>query len=204
MTLVRILPVFAALAILASGAAAAPAPESELVDCSRAANRITVRTSSHLDPSCTWTRGVRILASDLVFDCQGALIAATDRQYGLEISAPTTMALSNITVRNCRIDGFLDSVRITREGFRDLAEGVEYDNAFSNIVIENVTYGIRVEDDDNTITGNHFSGDGTQQAIVVGTSHRTATLGRPVRGTTVTGNTAMIPFNAEPYRWINL
>lgn len=382
--------VIAVLATLASEASAGPAPGSELVDCARAGNRVNVTASTHLDPSCTWTRGVRISGSDLVFDCQGARIAATDRQYGIEISAPTTMALSNITVRNCVVDGFLNSVRITREGFRELAEGVEYENAFSNIVVENstlmnsrgvgvfvdgyvtdvtlrnlhientgssgiyletgskdnvvenndivnngygengpfwqlfelgtldfwfwgtgreglsidgsrfnritgnrfsgnsyggiflykncgefptvkperwfhrrygahgnviegntftggtngiwiaarmgentlpmecsdpqyqlgyaldyasdnvvrdnvfegVTYGVRVEDDGNTVSGNRFSGDGAQQAVVLGTRYRTSILARPVTGTTVTDNVATIPANPEPYRWI--
>jgi parallel beta-helix repeat protein len=376
--------------LLAAGAAAAPVPGSRMIDCSQADTLVTVDASSHLDPACTWTRGVRIVASDVVLDCQGARIVGPERRYGIEISAPTTVALSNITVRNCYVEGFLNNVHIIREGFRDLTEGEEYDNAFSNILIEdstlmgsrgvgifvdgyvtgvtlrnlhiegsgssgvyleagskdnvvdnndiinngysengpqwqefelsgltfwfwgtgreglsidgsrfnrivdnrfsgnsygsiflykncgefvnerpqrwwhrrygadgniiegnsftdepngvwiasrmgenilpmdcsdpqyrlgysldygadnvvrdnlfdNVTYGVRVEDDGNTITGNRFSGDGAQQAVVVGTRYRTVTLGLPVRGTTVTGNTAMIPANPEPYRWI--
>jgi parallel beta-helix repeat protein len=387
----RLIGVIAAFAALAGGAAAGLAPGSQLIDCSQADARVSVSTSSHLDPSCTWTRGVAIVASDLVLDCQGAHIFAADRQRGIEITAPTTTALSNITVRNCHVEGFLNNARITREGFRDLAEGVEYENAFSNIVIEdstfvnsrgvgvfvdgyvtgvtlrnlhiegsgssgiyleagskdnvvenceivnngysengpegqfyeiagvtfwfwgtgreglsidgsrfnriannrfsgnsygaiflykncgeyvhqrpqrwwhrrygadgnliegntftgedngvwiaarmgentlpmdcsdppyqpgyvldyaddnivrnnlfqNVTYGVRVEDDRNTVTGNQFFGDGTQQAVVIGTPYRTSTLNLPVTGTTVAGNTATIPVNPEPYRRIH-
>jgi parallel beta-helix repeat protein len=40
-------------------------------------------------------------------------------------------------VRNCIVHGFTNTVRVTRQGFKDLAAGVEYQNAFSNIVIEN-------------------------------------------------------------------
>ena len=383
---------FAALAALASVAAAAPAPGSQLIDCSQADDRVEITVSSHLDPSCVWTRGVRITASDVVFDCQGAHLYGPDRQRAVEITASTDTALSNITVRNCHMEGFLNNVRIIREGFRDLAEGVEYENAFSNIVIEdstllnsrgvgvfvdgyvtgvtlrrlhvegsgssgiylehgskdtlvedcdivnngfgengpywqpfdtsglnniwyfgtgreglsidgarfstvrnnrfsgnsygaiflykncgefvtsrperwwprrygadgnviennaitggtngiwiaarmgenigpmecsdpeyqpgysldyaddniirnnvfqNVTYGVRVEDDDNQILNNQFSGDGAQQAVLIGTPNRTATLDQPVTGTIVTGNTATIPGNPNPYRWVH-
>jgi parallel beta-helix repeat protein len=391
MRIVHLVGSFAVLAALASAAAAA-APESQLIDCSQADDRVEITVSSHLDPSCVWTRGVRITASDVVLDCQGARLYGPDRQRGVEITAPTDTALSNITVRNCRIEGFLNNVRIIREGFRDLAEGVEYENAFSNIVIEDstllnsrgvgvfvdgyvtgvtlrrlhvegsgssgvylehgskdtlvedcdivdngfgengpywqqfevsglenlwywgtgreglsidgarfstvrnnrfsgnsygaiflykncgefvtlrperwwhrrygadgnvienntitggtngiwvaarmaenilpmecsdpqyqpgyaldyaddniirnnvfqdVTYGVRVEDDDNQILNNQFSGDGAQQAVLIGTPIRTAALGQPVTGTIVTGNTATIPANPNPYRWVH-
>ncbi|MBX3027127.1 right-handed parallel beta-helix repeat-containing protein [bacterium] len=380
-----------ALALVAP-AWATPDPGSQLIDCSHANERVDVTVSSHLDPSCTWTRGVRILASDVTLDCQGARLYGPDRQRGIEISAPTDTALSNVTVRNCQIEGFLNNIRITRDGFRDLAPGAEYDHAFSNITIEdstllnsrgvgifvdgyvtgvtirrlrvegsgssgiylehgskdnvvedndivgngfgengpfwqpfdqgggsglwyygtgreglsidgsrfntvvdnrfsgnafgaiflykncgeyvnlrpqrwferrygadgntiarntfgggttgiwvaarmgeniapmdcsdpkytpgyaldyadanvirdnvfqNVVYGIRVEDDDTQILDNQFTGDGAQQAIVIGTPVRTAALGQPVSGTIVSGNAATIPANPNPYRWVH-
>ena len=43
-------------------------------------------------------------------------------------------------MRNCYIEGFLNNMRITREGFRDLAEGAEYDNGYSNILVEDSTF----------------------------------------------------------------
>jgi hypothetical protein len=125
--------------LLGAGEAVAVDPGSQLITCDQANNPITVSVSSHLDPSCTWTRGVDIVASDVVFDCQGAHIATTDRRFGILITADTSTALSNITVRNCHIEGFLNNIRITREGFRDLAEGVEYENAYSSILIEDST-----------------------------------------------------------------
>ena len=140
MRIAHLLGSFAALAALTSVAAAAPAPGSQLIDCSQADDRVEITVSSHLDPSCTWTRGVRITASDVVLDCQGArhLRRRTASAASRSPRRPTR-ALSNITVRNCDIEGFLNNVRINREGFRDLAEGVEYENAFSNIVIEDST-----------------------------------------------------------------
>ena len=139
MTLARALGILASMAVLAAPALATPDPGSQLIDCSQADTRVDITVSSHLDPSCTWTRGVRILASDVVLDCQGARLYGPSRQRGIEISAPTTTALQNVTVRNCVVEGFLNNMRITRDGFRDLAEGAEYDNAFANIVVEDST-----------------------------------------------------------------
>jgi parallel beta-helix repeat protein len=115
-------------------------PGSQLIDCSRKDALITLGVTSHLDPSCTWTQGVEIVASDVTLDCQGAHIVTTDRSRGILIMAPTTVALSNITVRNCHVEGFLNNVRVTRVGFRDLAEGFEYENGYSNILIEDSTF----------------------------------------------------------------
>jgi parallel beta-helix repeat protein len=159
----------AAASVLMVTEAGAVDPGSQLIDCSQADTQVTVSVSSHLDPSCTWTRGIEIVASDVVFDCQGAHIAAPDRRTGVLITAPTDVALSNIVVRNCHIEGFLNNVRITREGFRDLAEGVEYEHAFSDIVIEDSTIlnsrgvGIFVDGyvTDVTLRNLHIEGSGS-------------------------------------------
>jgi parallel beta-helix repeat protein len=135
----RLLALFVTLSSWTAVAAAAPGPGSQLIDCSQADERPEITVSSHLDPSCVWTRGVRITASNVVLDCQGAHLYGPDRQRAVEITAPVDIALSNITVRNCHMEGFLNNVRIIREGFRELAEGEEYENAFSNIVIEDCT-----------------------------------------------------------------
>jgi parallel beta-helix repeat protein len=129
----------AILPLLAPGPATAVAPGSELISCDRADQRVDLTVSSHLDPSCTWTRGVEILASNVTLDCQGAHIAAPDRRYGVYIHAPVDTPLTNITVRNCHVEGFLNNFHIEREGFRQLAEGVEYENGFSDITIEDST-----------------------------------------------------------------
>ena len=133
------LAVLVAIALVTVRQAQAVDPGSQLITCDQADQRATNAVSSHLDPSCTWPRGVEIVASDVVLDCQGAHIAAPDRRYGVHIVAPTDVALANITVRNCHIEGFLNNVRIEREGFRELLEGQEYEHAFSDIVIEDST-----------------------------------------------------------------
>jgi len=128
-----------AASLLVPRHAGAVDPGSQLIGCDQADTQVTIAVSSHLDPSCTWTRGVEIVASDVTLDCQGAHIAAPDRRYGVHIVSTTDVALANITVRNCHIEGFLNNVHIEREGFRDLVEGQEYEHAFSNIVIEDST-----------------------------------------------------------------
>jgi hypothetical protein len=115
-------------------------PESQLIGCDRANTRVTIGASARLDPACAWTRGFKITASDVLLDCQGAQIVSADRRYGILITAPADTALSNITIRNCQVEGFLNNLRVTRAGFRKLSEGREYDHAYANIVVENSTF----------------------------------------------------------------
>ena len=83
---------------------------------------------------------------------------------------------------------------------RDRAAG----NTVSDNLFDNMTYGVRVEDDDTKVTGNSFSGtDEGQYAVIVGTPYRTTELGEPVSGTELTGNISMIAGNPSPYRWVD-
>jgi parallel beta-helix repeat protein len=117
----------------------APAADSTLVGCDRADETIVLSSSAHLDPSCTYARGIEIRASDVVLDCRGARIedATGAASRGILVAAPISTALANVTVRNCVVAGFLNNVRVTREGFKTLAEGAEYENAFADVVVEN-------------------------------------------------------------------
>jgi parallel beta-helix repeat protein len=134
--MLRVLTLVASAYLLGPVQVHALDPESEAIGCERADSPVTISRSSHLDPACPWTRGVTIVASGVTLDCQGARIVAATRRYGVYIVAPTDVALSGITVRNCHIEGFLNSVHIEREGFRELPAGAEYESAFSDIVIE--------------------------------------------------------------------
>ncbi|MEZ5178974.1 MAG: hypothetical protein R2746_12085 [Acidimicrobiales bacterium] len=85
---------------------------------------------------------------------------------------------------------------------------VVLDHAEANVVrgntFDDVTYGVRVEDDDTVVADNAFGGLGPDRhAVVVGTPYRTDVLGRPVTRTVLTGNTSTIVGNAHPYRWIH-
>ncbi|HMG40045.1 MAG TPA: right-handed parallel beta-helix repeat-containing protein [Acidimicrobiales bacterium] len=81
------------------------------------------------------------------------------------------------------------------------------DRADDNTVRANrfhdVVYGIRVEDDGNTVEANVFTGAGPDRhAVVVGTPLRTTVLERPVTGTQLVDNVADIAGNPDPYRWV--
>ena len=79
----------AALAMLCLAAGrlptAPPAAGSVLIGCDQASNRVTVTVTSHLDPTCTYTGGFDITASDVTLDCQGATIAAPRQRGGAGI-----------------------------------------------------------------------------------------------------------------------
>jgi parallel beta-helix repeat protein len=84
---------------------------------------------------------------------------------------------------------------------------VDLDEASGNTVKGNtfndVTYGVRVEDNDTTVRGNTFvGGDDTHYGVVVGTPYRTSALDEPVTGTVVSHNQSTIP-NPSPYRWVD-
>lgn len=109
------------------------------IGCDKADVPVTVTVSSQLDPACTYHRSFEITASNVVLDCRGAHMELTDPadQRGILIHAPSTVALSTVVVHNCDISGGVtNSIRVSRDGFKSLEAGHEYDAAFSNIVIE--------------------------------------------------------------------
>lgn len=120
-------------------------PDSQLIGCDQALQPQQLTASAHLDPSCDYRRGFEILASNVTLDCQGAKIVAdqdlpgNQRQRGVWIHAPQTVALANVTVRNCHVEGFLNNYHVEHEGFRQYTVENEYENAFSNILIEDGT-----------------------------------------------------------------
>jgi hypothetical protein len=115
-------------------------PASQLIGCERASQAITITVTSHLDPSCTYTGGITITGSEVTFDCRGAHIddAAGNGSRGVAVSSPIDQpGVHDVTVRNCLITGFVNTIRVTRPGFRQLPLGDEYADGTSNIVIEN-------------------------------------------------------------------
>ena len=131
-------------AVLVGATACEPAPPPEppagsaLVGCSRAGERIELTASSHLDPDCTYTGGFDIRSSGVTLDCLGATVRSAPGAggRGILVEAPAGVALHDVTVRNCRVEGFLNSLRVTRQGFRDLAPDEEYDATTASIRIE--------------------------------------------------------------------
>jgi parallel beta-helix repeat protein len=116
-----------------------PAPGSQLIGCDQAAQRIAVAGIAHLDPSCTYATGFDITTSGTTLDCRGAVIRqeGDERLHGILIETPVGVPLSDVTVRNCVVEGFSNSMRIRREGFKDLVQGAEYENGTSSILVEN-------------------------------------------------------------------
>ncbi len=118
-----------------------PVPTSSPVR-SRSAERVTLTRTSVLDPSCTYTAGFEITASNVTLDCRGALVSGpVGHGVGIEVSAPVDADLSGVTIRNCRVRGFLNSMRVTRVGFRTLTVGHEYDHGISGVVVEHSDVG---------------------------------------------------------------
>lgn len=116
-----------------------PKAGSQLIPCGRASEHLIITHSAHLDPACTYTGGVEIVRSDIVFDCRGALIDDPERDDsgGIVVHGPATAKIANVSVRNCRIRGFLNNFRVTRDGFRALQPGSEYDAGFGRIELRN-------------------------------------------------------------------
>lgn len=139
----RSLAIVAGLAVVASAAASAVADRAgaAMVGCDQAATRIVATSDVELDASCTYTAGVDITASGVTLDCRGARIASTSGAgRGITIVTPVDVALADVTVRNCHVEGFLNSLRVTRDGFRTLPDGAEFEHPTSNITIEDSTF----------------------------------------------------------------
>ncbi len=84
---------------------------------------------------------------------------------------------------------------------------ISLDHAQNNMVVgnvfTNVVYGVRVEDNNTSVSWNQFyGGSATHYAVIVGTPYRTSVLQEPVSGTSVIGNQSWIP-NPSPYRWVD-
>jgi parallel beta-helix repeat protein len=119
-----------------------PQDGSQLIGCDRAGERVQLTATSHLDASCVYTAGFDITASGVTLDCQGATIRSPEGAggRGIQVHTPIDAPLTDVTVRNCHIEGFLNSLRVTRDGFRTLPAGEEYENGTSDILIEQSTF----------------------------------------------------------------
>ena len=75
--------------------------------------------------------------------------------------------LTDVTVRNCRVEGFLYGIKVTRDGFRDLADGEEFEHSTARILLA----GIALNALGGALLGLllFFSGDGALRAITVWT-----------------------------------
>ncbi len=186
----RRLGVTLAMLCLAAGACqlAPPAAGSVLIGCDQAANRVAVTVTSHLDPTCTYTAGFDVTASNTTLDCQGATVRSAPGAggVGIVVSAPVDTDLHDVTVRNCHVEGFLNSLKITRPGFRDLPAGGEYLDHLDRIVVEKSSFvgsrGVGVYVD------GYVTGVTIQQNTIKGAGSSGIYLEGGSRGSVVTGN----------------
>jgi parallel beta-helix repeat protein len=181
--------VVAVTALAACDPVPPPAEGSTLVGCDRAAERIQVTATSHLDPSCTYTAGLDVTASGVTLDCQGATIrSAPDAGgRGIAVVTPVDVPLGDVTVRNCHVEGFLNSLRVTRDGFRTLPAGVEYEDGTSDIVIEDSTF--RGSRGVGVFVDGYVEGVTLRRNLVEGTGSSGVYLETGSRRSVVTGNT---------------
>jgi hypothetical protein len=131
---------FAVATLLLGGNAAVPAAAVDetppvAIGCDQASNRVQVTVSAVLDPSCTYTAGLDVTASDVTLDCRGALIQKAGGGIGILVQTPADVDMANVTIRNCRVDGFVNSVHLRRQGFNSLPAGHEYDHHLDGVTI---------------------------------------------------------------------
>jgi parallel beta-helix repeat protein len=117
-----------------------PPPPSVSVDCSAPAADRVITVSTRLDGSCTYTGRISITASNVELDCAGATIDGTGRGgAGIAVTTPADVNLANVVIRNCRTTGWVNGMRVTREGFRQLAAGDEDDHFLAGVWIVDST-----------------------------------------------------------------
>ena len=115
--------------------------QDRLIGCGQAKAPVTITINAHLDASCTYTGGFKIVASDVTLDCRGALVRHTARDgvHAIEVSVGVNSNLENITIRNCHIEGFAHAIDLSRDGANQLPAGHEYDHYLRNVSIVDTT-----------------------------------------------------------------
>jgi parallel beta-helix repeat protein len=130
----------ALVVMIGLGGAAAVTPAAAdtvpVVGCDRADTRISLSASATLDPSCTYTQGIDIVASNVVLDCDNALIQRSGGGIGILVTTPADVDMVDVTIRHCRVDGFLNSIHLRRDGFNHLAAGEEYVHHLDGVHVE--------------------------------------------------------------------
>jgi hypothetical protein len=136
--------VMAALLVVGAGllaaapvapAAASPRARPTVIGCDLAATRVQVTASAVLDPSCTYTGGFDIRASNVVLDCRHALVQGPQNGIGIMVETPADVDMTNVTIRNCRVDGWLNGIHLRRAGFNSLPAGHEYDHRLDGVQV---------------------------------------------------------------------
>ena len=119
--------VAAALVVVLASCVGPPVPPptggpSDLIPCSSVDADHEIVANAHLDPSCVYTGHIRITNGGVRLDCNGAVLRGT-KGTGIEVSTPVDVSMEGVRIQECRTDGFLNGIRVTRTGFRGLEPG---------------------------------------------------------------------------------
>lgn len=184
------------LAVLVPAGPAAAEPvvgaAAAVISCSQAAVRTVVTVSSDLDPSCTYTGGFDIAASDVVFDCKGARIhdESGTGAIGILVSTPADVDLDNVTIRNCHVDGFVNSIHIRRDGFNHLLAGHEYDRHLHGVIVEDSV--LRASRGVGMYVDGYVTGTEIRRLLIVGAGSTGVYLDAGSRDNVVTENAIVL------------
>ena len=117
-----------------------PGPGTQVLGCEHAREpRVEITVDTALDPSCEWAGGIEVTASGVTLDCRGARIVERSddpRRLGIAVRSPAERTLEDVVVRSCVTEGFLNGIRVTRDGFRSLPAGGEFDTPLRRVTIE--------------------------------------------------------------------
>ena len=90
-------------------------------------------SDTRLEPGCTYGTPITITASHVTLDCRGAVVDGIGQSgVGIEVSTPDDQDLSDVTIRNCDVEGFTHGMRVTRVGFHTLPAGGRYVTALAS------------------------------------------------------------------------
>jgi len=118
----------------------------------------------------------------------------TNEVFGVWVGARMSQ---NQLLRNC-----IDAAYVSGPGFRIHQDFAKRNRILANKFV-NVTFAVRVEDDNTRVDRNKIESDNpSHRGIMIGTRNRGPALGQPVRGTIMRGNRTNIYLNPSPYTWI--
>lgn len=111
------------------------------IACDRAAERVQLAVSAVLDPTCTWSGGFDIVASDVTLDCNGARLEylGPDRRSAINVLVDAEADLEHVRIVGCDIHGFGHGIELIRNGANHLAAGHEYDHHLRGVAIEDTS-----------------------------------------------------------------
>jgi parallel beta-helix repeat protein len=117
-----------------------PPPQFTTLDCSAPAADQVITVNTRLEAGCTYTGRFTVRQSNVILDCNGAVVDGTGKSgAGIAVATPADVDMGHVTVRNCNTVGWVNGMKVTRDGFRQLPAGHEYDHTLTDVTIQNST-----------------------------------------------------------------